>query len=136
MLLTLPRLILSDSASLYDPLGWLTSLTVLAMDLFKSLWQNGLDWGEGIPDHIRTQWSKYRGPLPDFAKLNIPRWIRWSKGPRTDLHCFCDASTMAYAAVVYSRVESVDGISVNILQAKSKVSAIKTVISYRDLNYV
>ncbi|XP_065356009.1 uncharacterized protein LOC135950390 [Calliphora vicina] len=44
-----------------------------------------------------------------------------------ELHCFSDASNAAYAAVVYSRVISSDGIFVNILQSKSKVSPVKTV---------
>ncbi|XP_075159013.1 uncharacterized protein LOC142232177 [Haematobia irritans] len=121
------RSILSESASLYDPLGWLTPSTLIAKTLFKNLWENGLDWDTDIPDSIRSQWIKYRSSLPKLSALRIPRWIHWSPGSIVDLHCFCDASTTAYAAVVYSRVESVDGIFVTILQAKSKVSPIKTV---------
>lgn len=121
------RSILSEAASLYDPLGWLTPSTVIAKSLFKSLWELGLDWDEDLPDKIKNQWLKYRDALPNLENLKIPRWIEWSKGSKIYLHCFCDASTTAFAAVVYSRIESVQGISVNILQAKSKVSPIKII---------
>ncbi|XP_075162898.1 uncharacterized protein LOC142235533 [Haematobia irritans] len=96
------RSILSESASIYDPLGWLTPSTVVAKSLFKTLWENGLNWDDDIPDEIRTKWLRFR-------------------------NSFCDASTAAYAAVIYCRSESVDGVVVNILQAKSKVTPIKTV---------
>ncbi|XP_058983975.1 uncharacterized protein LOC131804796 [Musca domestica] len=121
------REILSESARLYDPLGWLTPTTVVAKSIFKQLWEHGVDWDEKIPKQLESQWLNHRSSLPIFSKLSIPRWIEWLPNCETQLHCFCDASTTAYAAVVYSRVITPNGIFVNILQAKSKVSPIKTV---------
>lgn len=121
------RSILSESASLYDPLGWLTPSTVVAKSLFKSLWEHGLDWDADIPEFIRDRWLKYRSSLSEMVRLRLPRWIHWSRGHRCELHCFCDASNTAYAAVVYSRVETAQGVFVSLLQAKSKVSPMKTV---------
>ena len=46
---------------------------------------------------------------------------------KTELLCFCDASTLAHTAVFYLRVITSEDIFVNILQAKSKVSLIETV---------
>ncbi|XP_075157794.1 uncharacterized protein LOC142231060 [Haematobia irritans] len=121
------RLILSESARLYDPLGWLTPSTVIAKSLFKALWENGLDWDTEIPTDIRNTWLKYRNSLKTLENLNIPRWFSWSPNCYIDLHCFCDASNIAYAAVVYCRIVSAGKIFVNILQAKSKVTPIKTI---------
>ncbi|XP_075158099.1 uncharacterized protein LOC142231374 [Haematobia irritans] len=119
------RSILSESARLYDPLGWLTPCTVVAKSIFKSLWEHGVDWDSEIPESISNRWLKYRFSLPDLERIRIPRWINWSKHSKVELHCFCDASTVAYAAVAYTRVVTTSNIVVNLIQAKSKISPIK-----------
>ncbi|XP_037811344.1 uncharacterized protein LOC119603398 [Lucilia sericata] len=81
----------------------------------------------GMSKYHRKRWLKYKSSLPQLAKLKIPRWIRWSRESKIELHCFSDASTAAYAADIYSRIINPNGIFVNILQAKSKVSPIKTI---------
>lgn len=121
------RSILSDSARLYDPLGWLTPSTVIAKSLFKALWERGVDWDTQIPHDIEDKWLRFKADLTKLSDLRIPRWIKWAPGSKIELHSFCDASAVAYAAVVYSRVISPNGIFVNILQAKSKISPIKTI---------
>ncbi|XP_075157882.1 uncharacterized protein LOC142231148 [Haematobia irritans] len=121
------RSILSEAARLYDPLGWLTPTTVIAKSIFKSLWEHGIDWDSEIPDIIQSQWCSYRESLPKLANLKIPRWIGLCPGTKIEFHCFCDASSIAYAAVVYARVVAADGTHVNIIQAKSKISPIKTI---------
>ncbi|XP_065368797.1 uncharacterized protein LOC135961232 [Calliphora vicina] len=121
------RTILSETASLYDPLGWLTPSTVIAKSLFKELWEKGIDWDDKIPHAIEQKWLQYKSTLARFTDLRIPRWIHYRTGSQVELHCFCDASTVAYAAAVYARVITSKGIFVNLLQAKSKISPIKTV---------
>lgn len=121
------RTILSEAASLYDPLGWLTPSTVIAKSLFKSLWENGLDWDTPVPNFIKSKWLKYRNSPPILSSTKIPRWLQSTTNSKIQLHCFCDASTVAYAAVVYSRTEYANDVFVNLLQAKSKVSPIKLV---------
>lgn len=121
------RAILSETARLYDPLGWLTPCTVVAKSLFKQLWEIGADWDDEIPQDLRRKWLKYRASLSSLSELVIPRWINYSRGHQFELHCFCDASSTAYAATVYSRVVSPHGVFVNLLQAKSRVTPIKTV---------
>lgn len=121
------RTILSETARLYDPLGWLTPCTVVAKSLFKQLWEIGVDWDDEVPCELQQKWLEYRSSLYAFSKLKIPRWIQCSNDQKFELHCFCDASTIAYAAAVYARVITPRGIFVNLLQAKSKISPIKTV---------
>ncbi|XP_075157829.1 uncharacterized protein LOC142231095 [Haematobia irritans] len=121
------RSILSDTARLYDPLGWLTPSTVIAKSLFKKLWENGVGWDDPVPPFIEHDWIKYRSALPSFSELKIPRWLNFSPHSKLELHCFSDASTIAYAAAVYVRVVTLDNVFVNLLQAKSKVTPIKTV---------
>ncbi|XP_075163099.1 uncharacterized protein LOC142235724 [Haematobia irritans] len=63
------RMILSESARLYDPLGWLTPTTVIAKSLFKQLWEYGIDWDEEIPLEIRNSKSK----VSPIKTVSIPR---------------------------------------------------------------
>ncbi|XP_059220686.1 uncharacterized protein LOC131995745 [Stomoxys calcitrans] len=121
------RRILSESARLYDPLGWLTPITVVAKSLFKQLWEHGVDWDDNVPREIEDLWFRHRASLPKLANLAIPRWIQWNQNSESELHCFCDASSVAYAAVVYVRIVTANDTFVHLLQAKSKVSPIKTV---------
>ncbi|XP_075157800.1 uncharacterized protein LOC142231065 [Haematobia irritans] len=121
------RSILSESARLFDPLGWLTPSTVIAKNLFKRLWQHGVDWDSKVPVDIEKEWMKYRSSLGKFVYVQIPRWIQTSPSSHVELHCFCDASTTAYAAVVYARVMTEGETSVHLLQSKSKITPIKTV---------
>ncbi|XP_037822286.1 uncharacterized protein LOC119610934 [Lucilia sericata] len=121
------RTILSETARVYDPLGWLTPCTVVAKSLFKQLWEKKVDWDSPIPSDINEKWLEYRSTLSEFSNIKIPRWINVSKDFKLELHCFCDASTVAYAAAIYCRVITPNEIFVHLLQAKSKISPIKTV---------
>ena len=44
---------------------------------------------------------------------------------RVSVHTFCDASKIAYAAVVFMRVESSSEIRVNFIQAKARIAPLK-----------
>ncbi|XP_075163325.1 uncharacterized protein LOC142235960 [Haematobia irritans] len=121
------RSILSESARIYDPLGLLTPSTVVSKTIFKRLWEDSIDWDSKIPNDIERDWINHRSSLKDLSSLKVPRWIGWSPNSVVELHCFCDASSVAYAAVVYARILTPGGIRVSILQAKSKVAPVKTV---------
>ncbi|XP_071577704.1 uncharacterized protein [Temnothorax nylanderi] len=73
-------------------------------------------------------WRQYHQRLPEVENVSIPRWTQSGRHSlHQGLHGFSDASTKAYAAVVYLRVIAVDGtITVTLLAAKSKVAPIKT----------
>ncbi|XP_075162974.1 uncharacterized protein LOC142235597 [Haematobia irritans] len=121
------RSILSESARLYDPLGWLTPSTLLAKSLFKELWERGGNWDEKLPTFLEQKWIAYRSGLHEFSKLRIPRRIGTVNYSLVELHFFFDASNLAYETVSYAKVTSSSGVSVNLLQATSIVSPIKTV---------
>ncbi|XP_059225759.1 uncharacterized protein LOC131997906 [Stomoxys calcitrans] len=101
--------VLSDSARLFDPLGWLAPTTIMAKIMFQTLWREGLDWTDPLPANLHNEWSKYRTALKDIEKLSLPRWFKSKSTSSTDLHAFCDASKLAFAAVVYIRVVKEDG---------------------------
>ncbi|XP_029171148.1 uncharacterized protein LOC114940595 [Nylanderia fulva] len=88
-----------------------------------------LGWDDDIPGEHFDHWATYHHQLPHLETLSIPRWTtHGSHTLHSALHGFSDASTMAFAAVVYLRVVNVDGsINISLLIAKSKVAPLKTI---------
>lgn len=122
------RNMLSDIAKLFDPLGWLSPVTILAKILLQRLWLLGVSWDEELPKDITDQWLEYRNQLCEIQNIKIHRWIGSTKNIKVELHGFSDASNAAYAAVVFSRTFLPDGtIQIQNLGAKTKVAPIKTV---------
>ncbi|XP_075163011.1 uncharacterized protein LOC142235633 [Haematobia irritans] len=119
------RQILSVIARLYDPLGWLGPIVILAKVLMQQLWEEKANWDEPVPDHLMVKWSSFRDKLADIHALRIPRWIEFSPEANLQFHCFSDASEKAYCGVVYVRIVSSDKICSHLLVAKTRVAPIK-----------
>ncbi|XP_029168391.1 uncharacterized protein LOC114938571 [Nylanderia fulva] len=64
-----------------------------------------------------------------LTTLQVPRWLGFERNIQClHLHGFCDASSKAYAAVVYSKIVTNSGDShVRLLLSKTKVAPIKTI---------
>ncbi|XP_036146899.1 uncharacterized protein LOC118646978 [Monomorium pharaonis] len=122
------RSILSIIARLYDPLGWVTPVTVAAKILMQHLWRQQLEWDSPLPSSILDHWESIYSQLAHLNHLRIKRWTGLLPGQRVELHGFADASTLAYAASVYLKFISADGeIHVTLLAGKSKVAPIKSI---------
>ncbi|XP_043478500.1 uncharacterized protein LOC122508897 [Leptopilina heterotoma] len=121
------RMISSSIAQLYDPLGWLAPITVVAKIMLQDLWILRIDWDAELPTEVQERWTQYYQSLVGLSGIKIPRWLGSFSNSLIELHGFSDASTRAYAAVVYVRVLKYkeDG-QVTLLAAKSKVAPIKT----------
>lgn len=120
------RSLLSEASRIFDPLGWLSPVTIRIKILFQNLWRNKLNWDDQLPIEINSDWKKIRSELPELQKLQIPRWL-YTCDDTIELCGFCDASEDAYAAVLYSRtISSDDVVLTNLIAAKTKVSPIKT----------
>lgn len=123
------RLILSVIARLYDPLGWIAPSIIVAKTFIQKLWLAGVSWDDPIPEELQSEWSTYSNELEQLTKVHLPRWSGNSTSDsKVELHGFCDASKLAYAAVVYLRVVSRTGnIKVTLLAAKTRVAPIKQI---------
>lgn len=126
---TTKRSVLSVIARLFDPLGWLSPFVIIAKMLMQELWIRGGDWNNPIPDDLLERWREYCEQMLTLTEVTIPRWT--GQGGATlgwEIHGFADASSRAYAAVVYLRVlKSMDSATVTLLIAKTKVAPIKPV---------
>ncbi|XP_031333959.1 uncharacterized protein LOC116163973 [Photinus pyralis] len=121
------RNILSDIARIFDPLGFLSPITLLAKNLMQRLWESKTNWDEVPANSIVKVWRQLKQEMQLVSNLNIPRCIVPRNASRYDLHGFCDASTVGYAAVVFLRTESTHNtIDTYLIGAKSKVAPLKT----------
>lgn len=94
----------------------------------QKLWLAGVGWDEQIPRELINEWHIYRRGLFELEKLEIPRYIGLLPGHHTTLHGFCDASSHAYAAVIYVRTIDRNGrATVRLLTSKTRVAPVKTV---------
>lgn len=120
------RQILSATASLFDPLGWLSPCIILAKVLLQKLWLAGVDWDSQLPSEIADVWNKLRNQLNLCENIKIPRWAQTTFTDLITLHGFSDASDDAYSAVIYIRNNiNCESAYVKILTSKTKVSPTK-----------
>ncbi|XP_062537729.1 uncharacterized protein LOC134206065 [Armigeres subalbatus] len=123
------RQLLSDSAKLFDPFGWLSPVTIKIKILFQQLWLSELSWDDRLPPVVEQSWIEIKETLHQVEEIRINRFVPNNNG-RIELHGFCDASELAYAAVVYVRGRNEAGnITVNLLAAKTRVGGDKTYVS-------
>lgn len=133
------RELFAEISTLYDPLGLITPIVIKARILMQSIWNlkiNGkkLDWDDVLPREIVKKWMKIKGEFGCIEELKIPRWIDTSKNSKVEIHGFCDASELAYAAVVYVRHMNESGKNIiKLLIAKSRVAPIKNTLSIPKL---
>ncbi|XP_022836959.1 uncharacterized protein LOC111364343, partial [Spodoptera litura] len=123
------RTILSEIAKLYDPLGWIAPVVVVAKIIMQKLWKTGLEWDEPIDGVLLAEWNRYRENLAHIIGLSIPRWLHYSNTSSVELHVFADASQAAYGAVVYMRVIDEERVYVSLITSKTKVAPIEKQVS-------
>ncbi|KAF8782359.1 hypothetical protein HNY73_012655 [Argiope bruennichi] len=121
------RSFLSQSARLFDPLGFLSPCTILIKIFYQQLWLLKLDWDSALPEHFAVKWRKFKKEFQQICHISIPRWLLTTEKEIT-LHGFSDASESAYACVIYAVQRTDNGVTkVTILAAKSKVAPLKPV---------
>ncbi|XP_050463467.1 uncharacterized protein LOC126857789 [Cataglyphis hispanica] len=123
------RSVLSLTARLFDPLGWLAPTIIRAKIWFQSTWLQGVDWDTPLDEANAQQWSTLQEDLPRLEEIRVPRRVPIDHADaRIELHGFADASERAYAAVVYARTETRHGeTTIILLSAKTRVAPLRTV---------
>ncbi|XP_070576133.1 uncharacterized protein [Ptychodera flava] len=114
------RDVLSSSATLYDPLGFVAPVHIRAKLFVQSLWKRGLPWDEPLDAELNSQWIQIAADLNATRKTTINRQYFSGNQDNDDceVHVFADASTTAYGAVVYLRSSS----ETSIVMAKARVA--------------
>ncbi len=123
------RSFLHHTMSLFDPLGILAPYTIQAKVLLQEMWAKGLSWDEEIPMDLRQEVTKWYSELRIVPEMTLNRCLRKDESVvKTQVHMFCDASTEAYGACVYTRHTYQDGqITCTLTKAKGKVCPLRAV---------
>lgn len=118
------RFILAIANKLFDPIGFLCPIMLGPKLLLQQAWSAQIGWDSEVPVEIRDQFLKWSKELKLVEAVKIPRGL--AGDPKSwNLHTFCDASKSAYAAVVFLHAESENGVTVQLIQAKSRVAPMK-----------
>ncbi|XP_033213951.1 uncharacterized protein LOC117171014 [Belonocnema kinseyi] len=67
-------IVLSFIAKLYDTMGWLNPVMLVAKLLMQELWLRKLDWVEKLPNDLQIHWSDYHNILEKLESLKVPRF--------------------------------------------------------------
>ncbi|XP_043642481.1 uncharacterized protein LOC122612735 [Drosophila teissieri] len=120
------RSILSIASSLFDPLGLVTPIIIVAKIILQELWLLKLHWDESVPQGIHTAWMSLLASLSSLESVAIPRYCLQSAIHTFQIHGFCDASNRAYGCCIYARTIGSDGLTkVQLITSKSRVAPTK-----------
>jgi len=101
------RKVVSLTASIFDPIGFVAPYVVRAKIFLQSLWKLRQGWDERIPEEFIQEWSDWQNELEKLAEFSVPRFYRRVALylMSIQLHVFGDASESAFCAVAYFRFE-------------------------------
>ena len=97
------RTMFSNIAKLFDPLGFLSPVVVLAKRLIQDAWIAGIKWDDPLEGVLLESWLKFSSSLIDINKVRIARAVTLPDHVVLELHGFSDASKMAFGACIYVR---------------------------------
>lgn len=123
------RQLLSEISKIFDPIGWLSPLTVRAKLLFQKTWSENLSWDDIVPEHIQKEWKQLRNDLQNVSSFDIPRYLGNTQ-QAFQLHGYSDASEKAYACAIYLVASDHKGESTSrLVVAKTKLAPLKQKVS-------
>ncbi|XP_050293812.1 uncharacterized protein LOC126734295 [Anthonomus grandis grandis] len=121
------RVVLSEIAQLFDPLGLLSATTILAKIILRDIWLEKIGWDNSLSYSLYTRWLVFRDQLNSLNNLEISRRVICTNTIQVEIHGFSDASACAYGACVYIKSTNINGdVLVRLICAKSKVAPLKT----------
>lgn len=102
------RELLSIAMSVFDPFGMLANYTIYAKVLLQEVWRTNTGWDETIKADLCAKWELWFAELPSCGLARVPRCYspHLLTSSMVQLHVFADASSVAYAAVAFWRVQT------------------------------
>ena len=106
------RTVLKVVAKLYDPLGLISPLFITIKTLFQDLCRLKIGWDDPLDEELSLRYSQWLSDLSKAECIPIQRcYLPDESVISLQLHGFGDGSAVAYAAAVYLRVETSQGVS-------------------------
>ena len=102
------RMVLSQTASVYDPLGFIVPFTLKAKLLMRDLLttdsenKQNLGWDEPMPQYMYEKWRKLFKEMYELETLTFQRCVKPDGAAhKPNLVIFADSSKLAYGACAY-----------------------------------
>lgn len=128
------RVILSTVHKIFDPLGFLCPVTLLPKIMVQQTWKLKIGWDVELPEEIQQEFADWSQDLQLLSDVAIPRSLSLYEATKLSLHTFVDASRSAYSAAVFLRRIHRQMVTVDLIQAKSRVAPLhKTTIPRLEL---
>ena len=77
------RQVLRESSSVYDPLGFIAPVMIVARILIQDTWRLELSWDEPLPEELMDRWHRWFKDIRRIELLKIPRCLTRSQPLRT-----------------------------------------------------
>ncbi|XP_062713353.1 uncharacterized protein LOC134290270 [Aedes albopictus] len=120
------RKIQSCIAQLFDPLGLISPVVISAKVIMQRLWLIPIGWDDEVPKDLQELWQEFRPQINELAACKVDRFIFLPNAVSAQLHCFADASKVAYGCCIYARsVDEHGTVKVQLVSAKSRVAPLK-----------
>lgn len=122
------RIIYSEIAKFFDPLGLFAPVIVVAKLLMQYLWTIKTGWDDLVDEQVQQRWQTLQEALPEINHIKVPRRVIFSTAVAYELHGFGDASDVAYGACIYVRCLFSDGTAnLRLLASKSRLAPLHAV---------
>lgn len=121
------RQVLSLIAQMFDPLGLIGPIIVIAKIIMQEIWKSKINWDEELSEQLFSQWTMFYQNISSLNTLKIPRFVLSdSTAIHVELHGFSDASRLAYGACIYVRALYPNGsVTCHLITSKSRIAPIK-----------
>ena len=95
------RILLSNIARIFDPIGFLNPITIHGRLLVQEAMDCSYIWDAKLPSEFEVRWMDIVDLLKEALVIPIPCWIGLDPYSKLSLHSFTDSSDKALGAVVY-----------------------------------
>ena len=125
---------LSVVSSVYDPLGFVSPVILLAKQMMQDLCKQKLGWDQVIPTRHQREWHQWLQDMPRLVDFKVDRCYippGFEDLKSTQLHLFSDASECGYGVASYLRVETNSGdVHCSFVTGKSRVAPLNVNSSF------
>lgn len=118
------REVLQVMASIFDPLGYFSPTILMAKLFIQELWKEKWEWDVRLDTDKLQKWNSILEALEYIPRQTLARSIRLlGDDVEYTLVCFSDASSKAYAAVIYLHQSSRSLTRVDMIFSKTRLAS-------------
>lgn len=129
------RKVLSIIASVYDPNGFISPVTIWLKIFMQQIWLNkDISWDTELPTHLQEKWKRFMSEISLIENIHIPRYVLGKNVTSIDLIGLADGSSVAYSAVVYLRVVDTEGnVQTHLIRSKTKCVPLQPLLTINKI---